>query len=195
MLAVERNKLSKGNKMTNETSEIKQKLYGINDDHDTCAECGKTNLKRVMWIGLNDASVDPAPYGTTCGARLLAVSTTGGSKKVWSNMASKAIEEIFEAYSEFVSNETFNRGGMAVPKSMSVTYRVEVSIGGMSKGDFAAMRNERFPIMRVSNMDVGTMVWSASRKGDWSGINEMLEIANDVPSGLQVKDDPNFNGR
>jgi len=45
------------------------KLLGINDDADTCGLCGKTHLKRVMWIEDDEGNVDQ--YGTTCGAKKL----------------------------------------------------------------------------------------------------------------------------
>jgi hypothetical protein len=54
-------------------------LKGINDDQDTCSCCGKTGLKRVMWLMELDAegneSGEVFPMGTTCGAKKLGMSS------------------------------------------------------------------------------------------------------------------------
>ena len=53
----------------------KYKLLGINNDTETCDACGKTGLKRVMWLERLDSdgngTGDIKAYGTTCGARTL----------------------------------------------------------------------------------------------------------------------------
>ena len=50
-------------------------LLGVNDDHDTCSLCGRTNLKRVAWLAPLDAdgneAGEAAPYGTDCAGALL----------------------------------------------------------------------------------------------------------------------------
>lgn len=40
-------------------------VLGINDDRDSCQCCGKTGLKRVVWIR-NDDTGEVVHYGTTC---------------------------------------------------------------------------------------------------------------------------------
>lgn len=164
--------------MNNKQSEIKNKLYGINDDHDTCAECGKTNLKRVMWIGLSDDSIDPVPYGTTCGARKLSVSATGGSKKVWSSVVDNGIAELHRARGEFVENECFIRANVAVPKPMIFIEFQDMVAGKMSMGEFIAIRDQQFPIMK--GFDAGNFY------NDFEALNARLEIARNAPSGLKV---------
>lgn len=53
-------------------------LKGINDDENTCAVCGKVELKRVMWLVELDADGnefgEAFHVGTTCGAKLLGYS-------------------------------------------------------------------------------------------------------------------------
>lgn len=53
----------------------KYALKGINDDQTECAICGKTELRRVMWIVELDADGseigEPFHCGTTCGSKLL----------------------------------------------------------------------------------------------------------------------------
>jgi|GEM_PF-4348284 len=50
-------------------------LVEINDEHDTCEYCGKTGLKRVAWIRIEDGTT--VPFGVCCGARVLGVSKGG----------------------------------------------------------------------------------------------------------------------
>ena len=45
------------------------KILAINDDTDTCQKCGKTNLKRVMWLQVEDG--EPVAYGVDCAAKAL----------------------------------------------------------------------------------------------------------------------------
>ena len=51
------------------------RYLGCNDEEDSCCQCGRQGLKRVVWLQpLNDAGEpdgDPAHFGTTCGAWLL----------------------------------------------------------------------------------------------------------------------------
>lgn len=50
-------------------------LKGINDEYTTCEVCGKTELRRVMWLAELDADgIEGEAFaaGTTCGAKLLA---------------------------------------------------------------------------------------------------------------------------
>lgn len=53
----------------------KFRCVGINDDFNHCECCGRTDLKRVMMLVPLDADGNPegeaAPYGTSCGAKLL----------------------------------------------------------------------------------------------------------------------------
>ena len=54
------------------------KLMGVNSDEDTCSCCGKTNLKRVMWLMELDeegnANGEVFPMGTTCGQKKMGIS-------------------------------------------------------------------------------------------------------------------------
>ena len=53
----------------------KYRYYGVNDDESVCSHCGKTGLKRVVWLAVLDEEgnevSEPAPYGTTCAAEML----------------------------------------------------------------------------------------------------------------------------
>lgn len=52
----------------------KYTLKGINNDVETCAQCGKTNLKRVAWVAPVDADGgegEPMPVGVDCAGTLL----------------------------------------------------------------------------------------------------------------------------
>lgn len=160
------------------SEKINFKLYGINDDHDTCEQCGKTNLKRVMWIGTADT--DPAPYGTVCGARKMGVNATGGAERVNSRIINEGIAQVWEAYGNFVENETFGRGGMSVPKPMIFVEWLSYQKGEITLSEFVEARNEQFQIMRASQMDTGSFFSRVEK------LNEMLAIAENVQSGLKV---------
>jgi len=43
-------------------------VLGVNDDKHTCQCCGKSGLKRVVWLSIDGAN--PVHYGTTCAARV-----------------------------------------------------------------------------------------------------------------------------
>jgi hypothetical protein len=43
-------------------------VLGVNSDKHTCQCCGKSGLKRVVWLSLDGAT--PVHYGTTCAARV-----------------------------------------------------------------------------------------------------------------------------
>ena len=45
------------------------RILGINDDEDNCCCCGKTGLKRVVWIEHEDGRIEH--YGTTCATYML----------------------------------------------------------------------------------------------------------------------------
>ena len=53
----------------------KFRLVGINDDAHTCSCCGRSDLKRVLWLLPLDqdgnADGEAIPYGTSCGAKAL----------------------------------------------------------------------------------------------------------------------------
>lgn len=52
----------------------KYRCVGVNDEADTCSQCGRTGLRRVAWlVPLLDGAADGevAPFGTTCAAHLL----------------------------------------------------------------------------------------------------------------------------
>jgi hypothetical protein len=54
------------------------KVLGTNSDHDTCDHCGKTNLKRVVWMVevIDGEAGAPRPIGCNCAALLLKVSSS-----------------------------------------------------------------------------------------------------------------------
>ena len=56
---------------------MRYKFKGCNDDTDTCDLCGKTGLKKVVWLVEVDENGEemssPAPYETCCAAKLLGI--------------------------------------------------------------------------------------------------------------------------
>ena len=66
-------------------------VVGINDDEDTCSHCGRTNLKRVVWLAAHDDDgnvISTSFYGVDCAARLAGL-PTGAAKAI--HLAAKAI--------------------------------------------------------------------------------------------------------
>jgi hypothetical protein len=62
------------------------KLVGTNDDQDSCCCCGRSGLKRVMWLVPLDEDGNPAGepehYGTSCAAKMLGWANHTSMKEV-----------------------------------------------------------------------------------------------------------------
>ena len=82
-------------RMSKQTKNLK--IMGINDDSDTCECCGKTNLKKVVWIAEADIDgnvfTEPVAYGTTCAGKILGVRKRS-QKAVESELRVKATDTI-----------------------------------------------------------------------------------------------------
>lgn len=69
------------------------KLMGVNSDEDTCSCCGKTNLKRVMWLMELDeegnANGEVFPMGTTCGQKKMGISKNDIDNSEWKGKFAK----------------------------------------------------------------------------------------------------------
>jgi len=65
---------------------------GCNDEAEYCTCCGKTGLKKVVWLRENteDELSQPSPFGVVCAARLL------GVKNPTSTKAKREIEDAQE---------------------------------------------------------------------------------------------------
>lgn len=123
------------------------KLKAINSDHDTCEICGKTNLKKVMWIAELDADgteMEPFAAGTTCGAKILGVKTTGGIKRVSIRIKELAFEQISAAkYALYENRELFwLYRNTYLPKECVIQMR----IGQMDMKQALEIRAEQYPI-------------------------------------------------
>ena len=62
----------------NQKEETKMKksyiIKAVNSEVDTCFCCGRTDLKKVVWLAerIDGIEHDPSPYGTTCAAKAVA---------------------------------------------------------------------------------------------------------------------------
>jgi len=45
------------------------RILGTNDAQDSCDCCGKTNLRRVVWLSIDEN--DPVAYGVSCAAKAI----------------------------------------------------------------------------------------------------------------------------
>lgn len=75
-------------------------IKGINDDQGSCSCCGKTGLKRVVWIQDNDSG-DINHFGTTCA---LNPAKCFGITKADVNAALRA----FDAAQKAEANQAYN---------------------------------------------------------------------------------------
>lgn len=60
------------------------KLLSVNSDSETCEVCGKTGLKRVMWIETEEKGI--MAYGVCCGKKALGIT----------NNKVKTVEQVVE---------------------------------------------------------------------------------------------------
>jgi hypothetical protein len=61
------------------------RILGINDDESNCCCCGRTDLKRVVWIEHDDGRVEW--YGTTCASYIMRGNRTKQNVKHVVNVA------------------------------------------------------------------------------------------------------------
>ena len=92
------------------TAQYTYQIKGINSDTDTCECCGKTGLKKVVWIVEldqdNNETALPMAYGTTCAAKKLSLNTTGGSKATTERAINDLmIEQKNQARADYLSND------------------------------------------------------------------------------------------
>ena len=108
------------------------RIMGTDDSEDTCSCCGRQGLKRVVWVapldpdgGIEDS---PAPYGTTCAARLLgytyssAKEAVGVKKLVESEAVLAEVRARVETYQNLLAQDfpvtsivrTTNRWGVPI---------------------------------------------------------------------------------
>jgi len=119
------------------------KIKGINNDTDTCSCCGKTGLKRVVWLEEIDGTADPAPYGTSCAARLLGMT---GTKSSLENRISADLHTAIIARQHEIKNTMAVVNGYCIPSDL-----VNLPLDQALK-----IRNERYPILEygTGRMDI-----------------------------------------
>ena len=121
------------------------KLRGINDDHNTCEVCGKTHLKKVMWLSeiTEDGEIlDPFAAGTTCGATLLGIRKSGKAATERA-INEAAMKQVSDAVVKFFNENCIVRGNIYIPREMLA----ERYADGMTSGKFVTIRNEKYPLL------------------------------------------------
>jgi len=97
------------------------KILGINDDVSTCQCCGKTGLKRVVWLDLEDGS-DPVAYGTSCAGMALYGRKNQTNTKLAMSRAS-AIEFLRQMFIKYADKDRAERREQAIQETaMSTGY-------------------------------------------------------------------------
>ena len=93
---------------------------GMNNDTETCERCGKTDLKKVMWL----IELDPDggelgeafAVGTTCGATLL-----GYTQKDFNKATKSAVLELERKKSWAVQNHPLTKEAKTLRKELQKT--------------------------------------------------------------------------
>ncbi len=115
------------------------RVLGTNADHDTCNRCGKTGLKKVVWLEIDEGA--PEPVGCDCAALLLRRS----GRKVWS-MAQEADHAKKEAEKRHVHQ-------IGTERSMADFYIVLVAVPS----------GHATILARANGMRPAVMEWAAAR--------------------------------
>lgn len=130
----------------------KFKLIGTNDEADTCCCCGKSGLKRVVWLVPLDVDGNPEGeaehYGTSCAARMLG----------WSHATSAKAKKAIEVLADSASRETVREAVSKIRAEHCAIYNgmhfvLKSDLTALTEGEIniqAAIKHVRsaFPITR-----------------------------------------------
>ena len=107
-------------------------LKGINSDTETCEQCGKTGLKRVIWLEVLDADGNQTgstiPMGTCCGAKAL------GFKGEFKN-----VEQVAQA----VEQKQEREAAVTQAQKMAIEFNDEIAIIKNGQG-YVTVRGKAF---------------------------------------------------
>ena len=125
-------------------------IKGINDEEDTCSCCGKTGLKRVVWlaaVSVDGEESEPMPLGTSCAAKKMFGKSSGKASD--ENKLTAAMSAAVKAKCHQLLNSFVAFGSNCVPAELIEMAKVDL---------FAAMteRNNRFPILNWMNGTITT---------------------------------------
>lgn len=93
-------------------------IVAINDETDTCSECGKTNLKKVAWIVDSLGDGEAVAVGVDCAARMLQWTEKSAPARV-----KRAERELVAA---LVERFTAELGGMVIPHVATIQVTEEL---------------------------------------------------------------------
>ncbi len=103
------------------------RVKGVNDDRDTCDCCGKTGLKKVVWIE-DTETLEIRAFGTTCA--LSPVKAFGLGKEI-----KKAVRD-FESEIKAAKHKARNEAIVAACKEAYETYPGEWIVTQGLRGEF-----------------------------------------------------------
>ena len=133
----------------------KYRVYGINDDTDTCEVCGKTNLKRVVWMMPldsegNEVAAQPMPVGTDCASRMMG--WTFGRKQAESRLQAMLIENQKRLVSAKIIEITTAEGWQPfLSMYMPADLIIAIKRCTMTRDEAIAERNTRWPILNYNS--------------------------------------------
>lgn len=127
--------------------DIKYKVMGINDDVNYCGCCGKTGLKRVVWIAPLDADGNVAgeasPYGTTCAAYTLRITKEKGVRAT-AKIEAKINAELLKSIDSKIANI---RKDFVQLNTTQGSYLLPPSLMNMGLDAALKARKDMFPIL------------------------------------------------
>lgn len=92
-------------------------LKGVNSDANECSQCGRVELKKVVWLEPTDAdgqsAGEAAPYGVNCAAKLLGFSGTKAKidRKIGEATLQAVQDRIREIQSGFIRVDGIDKRG------------------------------------------------------------------------------------
>lgn len=131
----------------------KFKVYGINSDVDTCSECGKSNLKKVVWLMPldsegNELAAEPAPVGCDCAARMMGWSySRQKTERQLNAMLQETKKSVVNARIRSIFYDMVIMGHTYLPIELAQA----AASGKMTKAEAFEKRNQMYPILEYNN--------------------------------------------
>ena len=119
----------------------KYTFAGCNDEAEYCTCCGRTGLKKVVWLRENvDGEVSqPSPFGVVCAAHLLGIKnpTSPRAKREIEMAQEQANKEmrlqewrkVFNAAE--IESYSYGRNQFNIPRFSAIVNGVEINIDGL----------------------------------------------------------------
>ena len=111
-------------------------LKGTNDESHVCEQCGKTNLKKVMVLDINDGE------GNETG-NVIAMGTTCGAKALGLRNSYRTVEQVKEAVTKREKDKEIYAKVFKSAKKMATQFSDEIGIY-KTKFGYATVRGKAY---------------------------------------------------